>query len=92
MSFNPDPNKQAIEVLSSHKINSPKHHPLYYLNNQEVWVLLIIKNLALSYDSKLTFAKHISQKISIAGKLIGIIKYMSYAPIKAPEQIYKIFV
>ena len=33
MSFNPDPNKQAIEVIFP--INSPTHPPLYF-NNQEV--------------------------------------------------------
>ena len=33
MSFNPDPNKQAIEVLFSQKMNSPIHPPLYF-NNQ----------------------------------------------------------
>ena len=35
MSFNPDPNKRAIEVLFLHKINSPEQPPLYF-NNQEV--------------------------------------------------------
>ena len=92
MSFNPDPNKQAIEVRFSHKINSPTHPPLYF-NNQVVCSAAHHKHLGLTLDSKLTFAKHISQKISIARKGIGIIKYMSsYAPTKILDQIYKIFV
>ena len=92
MSFNPDPNKQAIEVCFSHKINSPTHPPLYF-NNQEVCSAAHHKHLGLILDSKLTFAKHISQKISIARKGIGIIKYMSsYAPTKTLDQIYEIFV
>ena len=92
MSFNPDPNKQAIEVCFSHKINSPTHTPLYF-NNHEVCSAAHHKHLDLILDSKLTFAKHISQKISIAGKGIGIIKYMlSYGPTKTLDQIYKIFV
>ena len=92
MAFNPDPNKQAVEVLFSHKINSPIHPPLYF-NNQEVCSLAHHKQLGLILDSKLTFAKHIPQKISIARKGIGIIKYMlSYAPTKTLDQIYKIFV
>ena len=92
MSFNPDPNKQAIEVRFSHEINSPTH-PLLYFNNQEVCSAAHHKHLGLILDSKLTFAKHISQKISIARKGIGIIKYMSsYAPNKTLYQIYKIFV
>ena len=44
----------------------------------------------LILDSKLTFAKHTSQKISIAHKGIGIIKYMSST--KTLDQIYMIFV
>ena len=92
MSFNPDPNKQAIELLFSHKINSP-NHPSLYFNNQEVCRATDHKHLGLILDSKLTFSKHISQKISIARKGIGIIKYMSsYAPTKTLDQIYKIFV
>ena len=80
MSFNPDPNKQPFEVLFSHKINSPTHPPLYF-NNQKVCSAAHHKHLSLILDSKLTFAKHISQKISIAFKGIGIIRYMSsYAP------------
>ena len=89
ISFNLDPNKQAIEVLFSHKINSPKHLPLYS-NNQEVCSAAHHKHVGLILDSKLTtFAKH----ISIEHKGIGIIKYMSsYAPTKTLDQIYKIFV
>ena len=49
--------------------------------------------LIVLLDTKLTFTKHISQKISIARKGIGIIKYMSsYAPKRTLDQIYKIFV
>ena len=79
-------------IRFSHKINSPTHPPLYF-NNQEVCSAAHHKHLGLILDSKLTFAKHISQKISIARKGIGIIKYMSsYAPTKTLDQIYKIFV
>ena len=92
MSFNPDPNKQAIKLLFSRKINSA-NHPSLYFNNQEVCRATDHKHLGLILDTKLTFTKHISQKISIARKDIGIIKYMSsYAPKRTLHQIYKIFV
>ena len=92
MSFNPDPNKQAIEPLFIRKINSP-NHPSLYFNNQEVCRATDHKHLGLILDTKLTFTKHIYQKISIARKGIGIIKYMSsYAPKWILDQIYKIFV
>ena len=35
MSFNPDPTKQAEEIISSHKRKSPDHPPIYF-NNTEV--------------------------------------------------------
>ena len=41
------------------------------------------KHLGLILDSKLTFANHISEKISKARKGIGVIKYLSsYVPVK----------
>ena len=92
MSFNPDPNKQAIELFFSRKINS-SNHPSLYFNNQEVCCATDYKHLRLILDTKLTFTKHISQNILIACKDIGIIKYMSsYAPKRTLDQIYKIFV
>ena len=83
--------RYSFNIISvSHNINSPIH-PLLYFNNQEVCSAAHHKHLGLILDSKLTVAKHISQKISIAR--IGIIKYMtSYAPTKTLDQIYKLFV
>ena len=92
MAFNPDPNKRAIELLFSRKINSPNHLSLYF-NNQEVCRATDHKHLGLILDTKLTFTKHITHKISITRKGIGITKYMSsYAPKRALDKIYKIFV
>ena len=92
MSFNPDPNKQAIQPLFSCKINSP-NHPSLFFNNQEVCRVADHKHLGQILDAKLTFPKHISQRFSIARKGIGIIKYMSsHAPKRTLDQIYKIFV
>ena len=80
MSFNPDPNKQAMEDLLPHQINSSKHPPLYF-NNQELCSAANHKHLGLLSDSKLKSAKH-------------IIKYrlLPYGLYPTIEQIYKIFV
>ena len=92
MSFNPDPNKQAVELLFSQKRIKANHPPLYF-NNQEVVSVSHHKHLGLILDSKLSFSKHINEKISSARKGIGIIKYLSpYAPLKTLDQIYKMFV
>ena len=70
MSFNPDPNKQAIELHFSRKMNSPNHPSLDY-NNQEVCRATDHKQIGLILDTKLTFTKHVAQKISIVRIGIG---------------------
>ena len=92
MSFNPDPNKQAEEVLFSCKNISPQHPPIYF-NNTEVKRVNDHKHLGLVLDSKLSFTKHINEKIEIARKGIGIIKHLApYLPLKSRDQIYKMHV
>ena len=92
MSFNPDPSKPAEEILFSRKQTCPEHPPLYF-NEIEVKRVNYHKHLGLIFDSKLSFAKHISEKISTARKGIGIIKHLSsYLPTKTRDQIFKMHV
>ena len=92
MSFNPDPNKPAVEVLFSQKLNSPDHPPINF-NNIEVKRVTDHKHLGLTLDSKLSFVKHITEKIGIARKGIGIIKHLApYLPLKSRDQIFKMHV
>ena len=92
MSFNPDPTKQAEEILFSYKRKSPDHPPIYF-NNIEVKRVSDHKHLGLVLDSKLSFVKHINEKIAIARKGIGVIKHLApYIPLKSRDQIYKMHV
>ena len=51
------------------------------------------KHLGLTLDPKLKFAKHFSEKNSIARKGIGIIKHLApYLPLKSREQIFKMHI
>ena len=51
------------------------------------------KHLGLILDSKLSFERHVNEKIIEARKGIGIIKYLSkFLPIKTLDQIYKALV
>ena len=52
MSFNPDPNKQATEVLFSTKNNRINHPPLFF-NNFTITSTNSQKHLGLIIDSKL---------------------------------------
>ena len=92
MEFNPDPTKQATEVLFSCKKSKPIHPPLVF-NGSVVHNKNEQKHLGLILDSGLSFAKHINEKIKKAKKVIGIIKHLSkYLPFKTLNLMYKAFV
>ena len=52
--FNPDPNKQATEVIFPHK-TKPINHPELYFNGAPVVSLPIQKHLGLFLDKKTFF-------------------------------------
>ena len=82
MNFNPDLNKQATELLFSCKKNSP-NHPSLFFNESVVPKVKEQKHLGLTLDAKLSFERHVNEKIIKAKKGIGIIKYLSkFLPIK----------
>ena len=92
LDFNPDINKQAVEVLFSHKSKKPTHPPLFF-NGAEVLRVNEHKHLGLILDSKLSFFEHVNEKIKIARKGVGVLKYFSsYLPIKTLDIIYKLFI
>ena len=92
MNFNPDPTKQATEVIFSRK-NKPVNHPTLYFNNSPVTSAPFQKHLGLFLDEKLTFGHHVNEKISKANKGIGLIKRLySYLPRNSLLSIYKSFI
>ena len=76
MAFNPDPSKQAIELIFSQKKIKIAHPPLYF-NDIQVKSVDYHKHLGLTLDTKLTFVHHINEERSLARKGIGVIKFMS---------------
>ena len=92
MEFNPDPTKQATEVLFSCKKSSP-NHPQLIFNGIAVAKSNDQKHLGLILDSRLTFDKHLNEKIIKAKKNVGILKHHSkFFPLKTLCQMYKAFV
>ena len=76
MSFNPDPRKQAIELIFSTKRDN-SDHPMLHFNNLRVTKLDKHKLLGLVLDSKLSFLSHINAAISKSRKALGILKFLS---------------
>ena len=92
MSFNPDPNKQAAEVIFSHK-KYPPMQPSVFFNNSPVVSVSSQKHLGLILDTRLSFVNHLNEKISKANKGIGLIKKLyNNLPRKSLLSIYKSFI
>ena len=92
MEFNPDPTKQANEIIFSCKRSKPNHPPLIF-NGSPVANEEDQKHLGVTFLPNLSFQKHIYEKLKKAKKNIGIIKHLSrYLPLKALDQMYKAFV
>ena len=62
MSFNPDPSKQAQEVIFSGKIQKTCH-PSIYFNNKSVKQVPSQKHLGLILDNKSNFQEHLKNMI-----------------------------
>ena len=89
LEFNPDPNKQATEVLFSCKTSIPSH-PQIMFSGTVVAKINEYKHLGLILDSSLSFKKHLNEKTIKAKKNLGIIKHLSiYLPRKTLDQMYK---
>ena len=73
MVFDPDPTKQAQEVIFSRKAHSPKHPDLYF-NSLVVEKVKTQKHLGLNLDEKSNFKEHLKDKFAIVNKGIGMLK------------------
>ena len=86
MEFNPDPTKQATEVLFSCKKSSP-NHPQIIFNGIAVAKVTDQKHLGLILDLRLSFEKHINEKTIRAKKIVGILKHLSkFLPLKTLDR------
>ena len=92
MSFNPDPLKQAVELIFSTKKTEVDHPPILF-NNVPVKKVDEHKHLGIVLDSKLSFSAHIRAAISKTMKGIGLLKCLSkYLPRQTLNELYKLYV
>ena len=91
MVFNPDPLKQATEMVFSCKKKKHDHPPIFF-NGIEVASESEQIHLGLTLTTNLSFTKHVHEKIKKADRHIGIIRILStYLPFKTLNQMYKTF-
>ena len=88
MEFNPDPIKQAKEVLFSCKKVSP-YHPDLFFNGTLVTRVKEHEHLGLTMQFNLLFERHLNEKMIKAKKNTGILKHLSKSlPLKSLDQMY----
>ena len=92
MSFNPDPMKQAIEVIFS-RTRTTVNHPAIYFSDTQVTRANERKHLGIILDSKLSFSSHIESAISKARQGVGMLRFISrYLPRKTLNELYKLYI
>ena len=91
MSFNPDPSKQAQEVIFSRKIKKPSHPDLIF-NNNKVIQTPYQKHLGMFLGDKLNFGEHLKCIANKVNKSIGLLrKLQKLLPRPSLVTIYKSF-
>ena len=91
MTFNPDPNKQAQEVLFSRKIQKLSQPSLIF-NNNIVTQSLTQKHLGMFLDTKLNFHEHLKSIFSKVNKTIGLLRKLNHILLSSPLlTIYRSF-
>ena len=91
MSFNPDPTKQAQELIFSRKVQTTNHAPLFF-NENVVPKTTIQKHLGMFLDSNLNFSEHLKTIFLKTNKTIGLLRKLQTLLSRAPLiTIYKSF-
>ena len=89
MSFNPDPSKQAPEVVFTRKVKKVVHPPIFF-NSKPVNQVSSQKHLALVLDTSLTFNGQIKATTSEVSKTIDLLqKSNNRLPRSSHATIYK---
>ena len=73
MSFNPDPSKQAQEIIFSRKSKRSTHPPLIF-NNNNFSQTYSQKHLGVILDFKLTFEEHLNNVLAKLNKAVGLLR------------------
>ena len=90
--FNPDPSKQAQEVILPRKIQKTCH-PSIYFNNKSFKQVPSQKHLGIIFDTKLNFQGHLKNILNKLNKTIGLLRKLQNILPRGPLlTIYKSFI
>ena len=80
MNFNPDPIKQAQEVIFLRKLQKTNDNQVYF-NHNSVKHVPSQKHLGMYLDTKLNFQEHLNNVLSKVNKTIGLLcKLQDFLP------------
>ena len=92
MSFDPEPPKQAQEVIFSRKFTKT-NHPTLIFNDNSVHQVALQKHLGMFLDWKLNFEEHLKTIVNKINKTIDLLrKFQNFSPRKWLLTIYKSFI
>ena len=92
MSFNPDPQKQAVELIFSTKKNEI-NHPVVLFDDTPAKTVVEHKHLRIVLDSQLSFYAHIKAAIPKTRKGIDVMKFLSrYLPRHRLNEFHRLHV
>ena len=92
ISFDPDPQKQAVKLIFS-KRKAEANHPVILFNNLPVMQVVEHKHFRLVLDSKLSFSSHSKSVLSKTRKGIGMLRFLSsYLPRNTLNDLCKLYV
>ena len=83
MNFNPDPTKQAQELIFSHKVQMTNNPPLFF-NENVLLKTYLQKHLGMLLDSKLNFSEHLKIIFQKTNKTTGLFRKLQTLPPTAP--------
>ena len=92
INFNPDPSKQAQEVIFSRKLQKINHNQVYF-NHNSVKQVPSQKHLGMHLDTKLNFQEHLNNVLSKVNKTIELLrKLQAFLPRQSLVTVYKAFI
>ena len=92
MGFNPEPSKQAQEVIFTRKLQKKDYPPLYF-NDSSVKETCTQKHLGMLLDFRLDFQEHWKSLLKKVNKTVALLrKFQNILPRSTLLTIYKCFV